>query len=120
MKQTLHTAEKIRSDQMKTFTNSLELIKCDLLECKQFMTNCLNNFNLGVNDLKLRLQPLESAILAVSRRVSSMENILDKTNVFAITAAVQPLEARQNILPCNQNPTENANLSPLSNSGDSQ
>ncbi|KAH3783387.1 hypothetical protein DPMN_161324 [Dreissena polymorpha] len=120
MKQTLHTAEKIRSGQIKTFTNSLELIKCDLLECKQFMTNCLNNFNLSVNDLKLTLQPLESAILAVSRRVSSMENILDKTNVFAITAAVQPLEARQNILPCNQNPTENANLSPLSNSGDSQ
>ncbi|KAH3694103.1 hypothetical protein DPMN_081542 [Dreissena polymorpha] len=120
MKQMLHAAEKIRSDQMKTFTNSLQVIKCDLLECKQFMSNCLNNFNLSVNDLKLTLQPLESAILAVSRRVSSTENILYRTNVFAITAAVQPFEARQNIPPCNQNSAERANLSPLSNSGDSQ
>ncbi|KAH3846975.1 hypothetical protein DPMN_089284 [Dreissena polymorpha] len=62
MKQMLHAAEKIRSDQMKTFTNSLQVIKCDLLECKQFMSNCLNNFNLSVNDLKLTVQPLESAI----------------------------------------------------------
>ncbi|KAH3755312.1 hypothetical protein DPMN_190003 [Dreissena polymorpha] len=91
MKQMLHAAEKIRSDQMKTFTNSLQVMKCDLLECKQFMSNCLSNFNLSVNDLKLTLQPLESAILAVSRRVSNTENILYRTNVSAITAAVQPL-----------------------------
>ena len=85
MKQSALAAEKVRSDQMKIITSTVESIKNDLHECNRSIANYIQkSVNTISNDKIIDIKPLEDKINSTESRVQKLENFLDQSKLLTV------------------------------------